>query len=111
GLFDLGGGAMTVFYIAGLTLLFQRTAWQRITSPLAVVGKMALTNYVAQSIIGTLIFYGYGLGLIGEMGTALAVTLVIPIFLLQVLFSRWWLSRFQYGPLEWLWRSLTYLKA
>ncbi|MBO0931296.1 DUF418 domain-containing protein [Fibrella aquatilis] len=109
-LFDLGNSALTLFYIAGLTLLFQRTSWQRIIAPLAAVGKMALTNYVGQSVIGTLIFYGYGLGLIGEMGAAMAILLVIPIFLVQVLFSRFWLSRFQYGPLEWLWRSATYLR-
>ncbi len=110
-LISLGEGALTVFYIAGLTLLFQKVAWQRITQPLASVGKMALTNYILQSVIGTLIFYGYGLGLVGEVSSAVAITLTIPIFLAQVLFSRWWLARFQYGPLEWLWRSLTYLKA
>lgn len=110
-LFDLGSSALTLFYIAGLTLLFQRTGWQRVTAPLASVGKMALTNYVLQSVIGTLIFYGYGLGLIGEIGTAAAVLLTIPIFGAQVLVSRRWLARFHYGPLEWLWRSLTYLKA
>ncbi|RIV18002.1 DUF418 domain-containing protein [Fibrisoma montanum] len=110
-LFGLGEGSLTVFYIAGLTLLFQKVAWQRVVSPLALIGKMALTNYVLQSVIGTLIFYGYGFGLIGEIPSAVAITLTIPIFLAQVLFSRWWLSRFQYGPLEWAWRSLTYLKA
>ncbi|CCH52750.1 putative protein yxaH [Fibrisoma limi BUZ 3] len=110
-LFGLGEGSLTIFYIAGLTLLFQTVSWQRIVSPLASIGKMALTNYVLQSVIGTLIFYGYGLGLIGEIPSAVAITLTLPIFLAQVLFSRWWLSRFQYGPLEWLWRSLTFLKA
>jgi uncharacterized protein len=110
-LFDLGSVALTLFYIAGLTLLFQKAAWQRLISPLASIGKMALTNYILQSVFGTLIFYGYGLGLIGEIGTAWAASLAIPIFLAQVLFSRWWLSKFQYGPFEWLWRSLTYMKA
>ncbi len=111
GLFDLGNGALTVFYITGLTLLFQRVSWQRIAEPLAAVGKMALTNYVSQSVIGTLLFYGYGLNLLGEISTATATSLAIPIFLAQVLFSRWWLARFQYGPLEWIWRSLTYGRA
>ncbi|RYC71602.1 DUF418 domain-containing protein [Spirosoma sordidisoli] len=109
-LFDLGNAALTVFYISGLTLLFQRLSWQRVVSPLAAVGKMALTNYILQSVIGTLLFYGYGLGLIGEIGTAMVLLLTIPVFLAQVLFSQFWLSRFHYGPLEWLWRSLTYLK-
>ncbi len=111
GLFDLGNGALTVFYITGLTLLFQRVNWQWITSPLAAVGKMALTNYVSQSVVGTLLFYGYGLNLLGEVSIAIAASFAIPIFLIQLLFSQWWLSRFQYGPLEWLWRSLTYGKA
>ncbi|MGF7215119.1 uncharacterized protein GGR92_001259 [Spirosoma lacussanchae] len=110
-LFDLGNAALTVFYISGLTLLFQRLSWQRVVSPLAAVGKMALTNYILQSVIGTLLFYGYGLGLIGEIGTATVLLLTIPIFLVQVLFSQFLLSRFHYGPLEWLWRSLTYLKS
>ncbi|WP_077919260.1 DUF418 domain-containing protein [Spirosoma sp. 209] len=109
-LFDLGNAALTVFYISGLTLLFQQLSWQRVVSPLAAVGKMALTNYILQSVIGTLLFYGYGLGLIGEIGTAMVLLLTIPVFLAQVLFSQFWLSRFHYGPLEWLWRSLTYLK-
>ena len=111
GLFDLGNGALTVFYITGLTLLFQRDSWQAVCSPLAAIGKMAMTNYIGQSVIGTLIFYGYGLGLMGKITTAQAVLFTIPIFLVQVLFSRWWLARFQYGPLEWVWRSLTYGKA
>lgn len=110
-LFDLGNGALTVFYITGLTLLFQQVGWRQITLPLAAVGKMALTNYVSQSIIGTLIFYGYGLGLMGEISTAQCVLLIVPIFGFQILFSRWWLERFNYGPLEWVWRSLTYGKV
>lgn len=110
-LFDLGNGALTVFYIAGLTLLLQRVWWQGVASSLAAVGKMALTNYVLQSIIGTLIFYGYGLNLIGEIDTATCFALTVPIFLVQILISRFWLAQFRYGPLEWLWRSLTYLSV
>ncbi|GAB2593478.1 DUF418 domain-containing protein [Spirosoma areae] len=110
-LFDVGNGLLTVFYITGLTLLFSRISWQRVVPPFVAVGKMALTNYVLQSVFGTLIFYGYGLGRIGEISSAVAVTLTIPIFVGQILLSRWWLSRFQYGPLEWLWRSLTFGKA
>jgi uncharacterized protein len=72
---------------------------------------MALTNYLAQSLICTTIFYGYGFGLYGQVGPALGVFLTLVIFGLQVLFSRWWLSRYHYGPMEWLWRSLTYGKA
>lgn len=102
--------ALTFFYMAGVTLLLQRQRWQGVLRSLAPVGRMGLTNYVLQSVMGTLIFYGYGLGLIGKLQTYQAMLLTIPLFLLQVAYSQWWLARFQYGPLEWLWRSLTYLK-
>lgn len=109
-LFDMQSAALTVFYIAGLTLLFQRRFWQWTIEPLAAVGKMALTSYILQTIIGTLLFMGYGFSLLGEIDVWLATLLAFPIFLAQILFSRWWLSQFRFGPLEWLWRSLTYGK-
>jgi uncharacterized membrane protein YeiB len=77
---------------------------------LAPVGQMALTNYLTQSIVCTLIFYGYGLGLFGQMGMAAGIGLTFVIYLLQIPISHWWMKRFKYGPAEWLWRSLTYLK-
>lgn len=110
-LFDVGNTAMTVFYIAGLTLLFQRPFWQGVVHPLASVGKMALTSYILQTIIGTFLFFGYGLGLLNQLNLWQAALLTFPIFMVQVVFSQWWLARFQYGPLEWLWRSLTYGQA
>ncbi|OIN59910.1 DUF418 domain-containing protein [Arsenicibacter rosenii] len=107
-LMDTQSAALTVFYIAGLTLVFQRVWSQRMVTILASVGKMALTSYILQTVFGTLIFMGYGLGLLGEIDAWQAALLAFPIFILQILFSRWWLSRFRYGPFEWLWRSLTY---
>ncbi len=71
---------------------------------------MALTNYLTQSIVCTLIFYGYGLGLFGKMGAAMGIGLTLVIYLLQIPISHWWMKRFKYGPAEWLWRSLTYGK-
>ena len=109
-LFDLHSALMTVFYICGLTLLFQKQSWQWAMAPLALIGKMALTNYVLQTLIGTLLFFSYGFHLLAEIDLWVAAVLTIPIFLAQVAFSRLWLSQFRYGPLEWLWRSLTYLK-
>jgi uncharacterized protein len=76
--------------------------------PLAAVGRSALSNYLLQSVIGTMIFYSYGLGLYGRVGPALGVGLSVVIFLVQVPVSVWWLRRFQFGPVEWVWRSLTY---
>jgi len=74
----------------------------------APVGRMALTNYVGQSAICTLIFRSVGLGLGGTIGPALYLPLGFAIYVVQLIASRAWLSRFQYGPLEWLWRMLTY---
>jgi uncharacterized protein len=110
GIYDTANATMTFFYIAGLTLLFTKPAWTNRLSFLAPVGKMALTSYLLQTAIGLLIFQGYGLGLFFKIGTAAATALTIPVFIAQVLFSRWWLSRYQYGPVEWLWRALTYFK-
>ncbi len=106
----VGAPALCLFYVSALTLLNRQPVWQRYLAPLAGAGRMALTNYLGQSVICTLIFYGYGLGLFGQVGKAAGLLLAIAIFALQVWFSGWWLSRFRYGPMEWLWRSLTYLR-
>lgn len=113
-IYDVASAAMTFFYIAGVTLLFGRIRWRNILLHLAPVGRLALTTYIVQTVIGLFIFYhisGYGLGLIGEIGGALTILMTISVFLLQIVFSRWWLSKFQYGPLEWVWRSLTLLRV
>jgi uncharacterized protein len=72
---------------------------------------MALSNYLLQSLVCTFIFYGYGLGLFGRVGAAVGLALTIVIYACQLPLSVWWLRRFQYGPAEWLWRSLTYGQA
>jgi len=77
---------------------------------LAPAGRMALTNYLMQSLIASLIFYGYGLGLYGEVGRSAQVAIVLAVFTAQVVFSHWWLARFRMGPMEWLWRAGTYLQ-
>lgn len=74
----------------------------------APLGRMAFTNYVAQSIIFGWIFYGYGLGLFGRLGITPALAIGIIVYAGQVRFSTWWLRHNRYGPLEWLWRSLMY---
>ncbi len=75
---------------------------------LAPVGRMALTNYLMQSIIATFIFYGHGLGLFGTVGRANQWWIILGIWIFQIFFSRWWMQHFRFGPFEWLWRSLTY---
>ncbi len=105
---ELGFAAV---YLSGLTLLFQRAAWQRVLGVLAPVGRMALTNYLSQTVISLLFFYGYGLGFITKLGPTACVAFCLGIFALQVVWSHLWLSRFRFGPAEWVWRSLTYGKA
>ncbi len=106
----LGAPALALSYIAGLTLLLRNDAWRARLSPLAAVGRMALTNYLLQSVVATTLFYGYGIGLFGQVRPAGGVLLTIAIFAAQIPLSVWWLGRFQYGPVEWLWRTLTYLR-
>ena len=106
--YGLGAPALSLAYVAGLALLFQRPTWRRRLGPLAPVGRMALSNYLLQSLVCTTLFYSYGLGLYGRIGPALGLGLSGVIFLAQIPLSQWWLRRFRFGPVEWLWRSLTY---
>jgi uncharacterized protein len=74
----------------------------------AAVGRMALTNYLMHSVILTTVFYGYGLGLYGSVPRLVQMAFVAGVISLQLSISPWWLARFRFGPVEWLWRSLTY---
>jgi len=95
-------------YIAAATLLAKRAWWHRRLAHFAPVGRMALTNYLMQTVLCLPIFYGYGAGLIGHVGAAAALLIALLIFGLQMAWSPWWLARFHFGPAEWLWRTLTY---
>ncbi len=106
----LGAPVLALGYIAGLTLLLQQAAWRARLWPLAAVGRMALTNYLMQSLIATSLFYGYGFGHFGQIGPGLGILITVAIYGLQIPLSVWWLRHFQYGPVEWLWRTLTYLR-
>lgn len=106
----LGSPVLGLAYLAGLTLLLLNPAWQALLRPLVAPGRMALTNYLMQSVICTTLFYGYGLGWYNRIGPLAGVGLCLAIFTAQAVLSAWWLLRFRYGPAEWLWRSLTYLR-
>lgn len=97
-------------YVSALVVAFHGVRGRRLLAPFAYVGRMALSNYISQSaIIGLVLFgVGPGLALAGKIGTVALTCIVILAFALQVLFSRWWLGRFAYGPVEWVWRALTY---
>lgn len=106
----IGAPLLMLGYVAGICLLALRPAWGRRLQLLAPVGQMALTNYLLESILCTLIFYGYGLALFSRVGAAWGIVLTVVIYLLLIPLSHWWMKRFLYGPAEWLWRSMTYLK-
>ena len=107
-LWVLAGCGMALGYAAGVVLLVQRDFWQRCLKPLQAVGRLALTNYLLQTLICTTLFYSYGLGLYGKFGPVYAALLAIAIYLFQVALSFLWTRRFRFGPAEWLWRSVTY---
>lgn len=104
----IGDPMLSIFYITSILLLTQEEKWRNRFSHLVPAGRLALTNYIGQSILCTSIFYNYGLGLYGQVGALLSVFLAVVIFLIQLWFSKFWLARFSFGPLEWLWRLLTY---
>jgi uncharacterized protein len=108
-IWEAGVLAMAFVYLAVLVFLFHAgSAWRRRLGHLAPVGRMALTNYLTHSVLYLALFTGVGLGLYGEVGPALCVVLSIAIFAAQMVFSRWWLVRYRFGPAEWVWRTLTY---
>jgi uncharacterized protein len=95
----------------GLLMVIMRCGWLPwLTTRLAAVGQMALSNYLMQSAICTTIFYGYGFGLFGKLFLYQLGVVVLGIWVLQLLLSPLWLRFFRFGPVEWMWRSLTYLK-
>ncbi|RLL45043.1 DUF418 domain-containing protein [Oceanobacillus piezotolerans] len=105
---NVGGGASAIFYIVSMTLLAQSNRGKRMTRAFTYVGRMALTSYITQSIF--LFLLSYGIGLYGSISPLVGIIIVILFYSLQVLFSKWWFMRYQFGPLEWVWRSLTYWK-
>ena len=110
GFFDAWNNVMTLFYVASFALLFLRPRWQSRILYFGPVGRMALSVYISQTVIGVLVFFGFGLGLLGRFGNTVTIPMGIALFALQVSASRAWLARFRFGPLEWVWRSLTWLR-
>lgn len=97
-------------WVGAMMLVTRTTVLLPLTRRLAAVGRMALTNYLMQSVICTTIFYGHGFGLFGKVDRLDQFAIVVDIWLLQLTVSRVWLERFSFGPMEWLWRCLTYLE-
>ena len=107
---DMSNAAMTIIYIVLFAMWFKKSKGEKLLLKFAPYGRMALTNYVLQSIIFTFVFFGWGFGLIGELRQVYTFLLALLFIALQMLVSKWWMQYFKYGPLEWLWRSLTFFK-
>jgi uncharacterized protein len=106
--YDLGRLSVALGHI-GLLVLLVKKGWLRgLTARLAAVGRMALSNYLATSVICTTIFYGYGLGLFAKLQRYQLLYVVFAVWALLLIVSPIWLRHFRFGPMEWVWRSLTY---
>lgn len=106
----IGTYVLAAGYIGAFALLYQSTFGRKLSALFNNVGYMSLTNYILQSIICTTIFYGYGLGLFGSLGVTIGIVLSFVVFAIQVVFSNWYLSKYNRGPLEYVLRIWTYLK-
>ncbi len=101
---------MAMAYVALVLLIIQGKVLVSLQHRLSAVGRTAFSNYILQTVICTLIFYGHGLGLFGEVQRYQQILIVIAIWILQLWIAPLWLARYRFGPLEWVWRSLTYWK-
>lgn len=102
--------ALGIAYASGFALLFLRPSCLRFLRPLAPVGRMALSNYMLQTAVCLSVFYGAGLGIGPRYGFVGILSTWVLLFGAQIVFSHWWLSRYRFGPMEWLWRSLAYAR-
>lgn len=102
--------AFTGILFAGVILVYFLTKFKNILHQLAPYGRMSLTNYLSQSLIGGFLFYNWGLGLYRYTGITSCVLIGIVVFALQFYFCRWWLLTHRQGPLEWLWKKATWIK-
>jgi uncharacterized protein len=113
GLFDsisycLGVVPLSLAYASWLALWWQKKKGKSRWRILAPMGRMALTNYITQTLLGILIYYGLGMGLGGDIGPSVFMPLGIAVYALQVAYSNAWFRYFYFGPLEWVWRQVTY---
>jgi uncharacterized protein len=105
------GSLLAAVGYAALVMLLARAAgaaW--VKRPLEAVGQAAFSNYILQSVICTLLFYGHGFGLFGRLERIELAGVVLAVWAVELALSTWWMARYRFGPLEWVWRSLTYRK-
>lgn len=104
----LGFTGMTFFYAYALSEWSLTKRLRFLQRGFAAVGRTALSNYLLQAMVMNIIFLGWGFGLNGQLGPARTMLLSVPVYLVLMLSSMWWIRRFRFGPFEWLWRTLTY---
>ncbi len=104
----IGGFASAIFYAITVAFLYDKL--KKIFRLIGYVGKMALSNYILQSIIGVTLFYSIGFGLYGKLTPLQTIAVGLIVYPVQIILSYWWLKKYKRGPLEWLWRSLIYKK-
>lgn len=107
---SLSNLAFTGILFAGIILVYYFTKFKNMLHQLAPYGRMSLTNYLSQSLIGSFLFYNWGLGLYKYTGITVCFLMGIGIFLIQFFFCHWWLRSHRHGPLEWLWKKATWIK-
>ena len=108
--YALGVAPLAMAYVGLFMLSFQKVAGKKVLSVFAPVGKMAFSNYILQTLIGSFVFLGPGLGYFGEVGPVYYTIFGVVVFIFQIILSTIWLKFFNYGPVEWIWRSATYKK-
>jgi uncharacterized protein len=108
--YDVQRLAVAVANASVVLLIVKAGALKWITKPLAAVGQTALSNYLGTSLICTLIFNGYGLGLFAKLQFYQLFFIVAAVWVFNLIASALWLKHFRFGPMEWVWRSLTYWK-
>jgi len=109
--FDFGRVPFVLGYASLIILIFRLEICRLIGNGIEAVGRMALSNYLMQSVIGAFVFYGFGLAQFNLLSRLDLAAFIVLVWVFQLLFSVFWMRRFCYGPAEWLWRSLTYWKA
>jgi uncharacterized protein len=105
-----GAIGLGLAYAATITLLMRRQIWRRWLAPFAAVGRLALTNYLFTGFVHAIVFTPWGFGLYGSLMPFEGLVIVLLVYPIQVIASRWWIGRFRFGPCEWMWRSMTYGK-
>lgn len=104
----IGGPLLALFYVMFVVWLVEKKTATKFFQPFAYVGRLSISNYLLQSLVCTTIFYAYGFGLYGQISFTTGFCLVILLYSLQILASRWWIQRFKFGPVEYVWRWGTY---